>query len=218
MKGLIRNNFYSVRSALKWTIAFCIVVNFAVIIGAGKITINNTILTILIVGQIINFTGLAGTALEKDNTSKWSKYERTLPVKIRDITRARYMSFIIFSAIGISFATLTVVLLSVFSAQPMNMERVGYGYSFGITYSLLVPALLYPLVLKFGADKVNTILLTSTLITVFLFNSSSAILKPYFININNANMIYRIGWITISAIMFMSSYFISISIYKRKEF
>lgn len=218
MKGLIRNNFYSVGSALKWTIAFCIVVNFVAIIAAGRTTINNTILTILIVGQTISFTGLAGTALEKDNASKWSKYERTLPVKIRDITMARYFSFIIFSVIGILFATLTVISLSVVSAQPINMERVGYGYSFGITYSLLVPAFLYPLVLKFGADKVNTILLTSTLITVFLFNSSSAILTPYFINLNNADIIYRMGWIVISMIMFISSYFISISIYKRKEF
>ncbi|MGL5755475.1 MAG: ABC-2 transporter permease [Paraclostridium sp.] len=218
MKGLIRNNFYSVGSALKWTIAFCIVVNFAVIIAAGRTTINNTILTILIIGQTISFTGLAGTTLEKDNASKWSKYERTLPVKIRDIIMARYVSFIMFSVIGILFATLTVVLLSIISAQPINMERVGYGYSFGITYSLLVPALLYPLVLKFGADKVNTILLTSTLITVFLFNSSSAILTPYLINLDNADMIYRIGWIAISGIMFISSYFISNSIYKGKEF
>ncbi|RDY27055.1 ABC-2 transporter permease [Romboutsia weinsteinii] len=218
MKGLIRNNFYSVGSALKWNIAFCIVVNFAVIIGAEIITNNDTILTILIVGQIINFTGLAGTALQKDNTSNWSKYERTLPVKIRDITRARYISFIIFSIIGVLFTTLTVVLLSVISAQPMNLDRVGYGYSFGITYSLLVPALLYPLVLKFGADKVNTLLLTSTGIMLFLFNGGSVILAPYLINLNNADMIYRIGWIVISAIMLISSYFISLSIYKRKEF
>ncbi|MBO3445844.1 ABC-2 transporter permease [Clostridium sp. CCUG 7971] len=218
MKGLIRNNFYSVGSALKWNIAFCIVVNFAVIIGAEKITNNDTILTILIVGQIINFTGLAGTALQKDNTSNWSKYERTLPVKIRYITMARYISFIIFSIIGVLFTTLTVVLLSVISAQPMNLEKVGYGYSFGVTYSLLVPALLYPLVLKFGADKVNTLLLTSTGIMLFLFNGGSVILTPYLINLNNANMIYRVGWIVISAIMLIFSYFISLSIYKRKEF
>lgn len=218
MKGLLRNNFYSVGSALKWTIVFCIVVNFAVIIGSGRITINDTILTILIVGQTISFTGLAGTALEKDNTSNWSKYERTLPVKVRDITMARYISFIIFSIIGILFATLTVVSLSVFSPQPLNLERVGYGYGFGITYSLLVPAFLYPLVLKFGGDKVNTILLISTVITLVLFNSSSTILRPYLINLNNADMIYRIGWIVISMVMFISSYFISLSIYKRKEF
>ena len=218
MNGLIRNNFYSVGSSLKWTIAFCIAVNFAVMIGAGSITISDTILKILIVGQIMSFPGLTATALEKDNTSNWSKYERTLPVKIRDITKARYISFITFSVIGILFATLTVVLLSVISAQPMNLEEVGYGYSFGITYSLLVPALLYPLVLKFGGDKVNTLLLTSTVIILFLFNGGSVFLTPYLINLNNANMIYRIGWIVISAIMFISSYFISISIYKRKEF
>lgn len=218
MKGLIRNNFYSVGSALKLTIAFCIVVNFAVIIGVERFLNTDVFLPILILGQIGSFTGLTGTALQKDNTSNWSKYERTLPVKIRDIVMARYISFLIFSVIGILLATLTVVLLSVISAQPMNFERVGYGYSFGITFALLVPALLYPLVLKFGADKSEIMLLISVAITLFLFNGGSLILTPYLINLNNANMIYRIAFIVISVVMFISSYFISLSIYKRKEF
>lgn len=218
MKGLIRNNFYSVGSALKWTIAFCIIVNVAVIIGADILTNSKDFLTILILGQIGAFTSLTGTALEKDNTSNWSKYERTLPVKMNDITMARYISFLIFSVIGILLATLTVVLLSVISTQPINLERVGYGYSFGIVFSLLVPAFLYPLVLKFGADKVNLMLIISVATTLFLFNGGSAILTPYLINLNNANIIYRIAFIVISLLMFIVSYFISIAIYKRKEF
>ena len=216
MKGLLRNNFYSVRSALKWTIALCIVANFAVIIGAVRFPNNDSFLQILILGQIGAFIGLTGTALQKDNTSNWSKYEKTLPVKVRDITMARYVSFIIFSVIGILFATLTVVLVSVFSTQPMNLEKVGYGYSFGITFALLVPSLFYPLVLKFGADKCEIMLSISIAITLFLFNGGSVILRPYLINLNNSNMIYRIGCIVISLIMFISSYFISVAIYKRK--
>ncbi len=218
MKGLIRNNFYSVGSALKWTIAFCIIVNFAVIIGTLRFTNTEGFLPILIIGQIGAFVGLTGTALQKDNTSNWSKYEKTLPVKIRDIVMARYISFLIFSVIGILLTTLTVVLFSVISAQPMNLERVGYGYSFGITFALLVPALLYPLVLKFGADKSEIMLIISVAITMFLFNGGSVILTPYLINLNNANMIYRIACIVISAVIFISSYFISLSIYKGKEF
>lgn len=218
MKGLIRNNFYSVGSALKWTIAFCIIVNFAVIIGAAQISNSSSFLAILILGQIGAFTGLTGTALQKDNTSNWSKYERTLPVKISDIVMARYISFLIFSVIGILLATLTVVLLSIISAQPINLERVGYGYSFGIIFALLVPAFLYPLVLKFGGDKSEIMLLISVAITLLLFNGGSIILTPYLININNANIIYRITCIVISVVMFISSYFISLSIYKQKEF
>ena len=218
MKGLIRNNFYSVCSALKWTIAFCIVVNIAIIIGAERFTNSEGLLTILILGEIGAFTSLTGTALEKDNASNWSKYERTLPVKMSDITMARYISFLIFSGIGILLATVTVVLFSAILTQPINLERVGYGYSFGIVFSLLVPAFLYPLVLKFGADKVNLMLIISVSITLFLFNGGSSILTPYLINLNNANMIYRIGFMVISVLMFIASYFISLAIYKRKEF
>ncbi|GAA0071073.1 hypothetical protein UT300003_25970 [Clostridium sardiniense] len=218
MKGLIRNNFYSVGSSLRWTIAFCIVVNVAVIIGAMRFPSNDGFLSILMIGQIGAFVGLTGTALQKDNTSNWSKYEKTLPVKIRNVVMARYISFLIFSVIGILLATLTVVLFSVISAQPTNLEGVGYGYSFGIIFALLVPAFLYPLVLKFGADKSEIMLCISVAITLCLFNAGSAILTPYLIKLNNANMIYRIICIVISVVIFISSYFISLAIYKRKEF
>lgn len=218
MKGLIRNNFYSVGSALKWTIAFCMVINVVVIMGAARFPSNDVFLPILILGQIGAFVGLTGTALQKDNTSKWSKYERTLPLKICNVVMARYISFLIFSIIGILLATITVLLFSLISAQPLNLERVGYGYSFGITFALLVPALLYPLVLKFGADKSEIMLIISVVITMGLFVGGSAILTPYLKHLNNVNMIYRIACIVMSVAMFICSYFISLALYKRKEF
>ena len=218
MKGLIRNNFYSVGSTLKWTVAFCIFINIMVIIGIVRFPNNNGLLPTLMLGQIGAFVGLTGTALQKDNTSKWSKYERTLPVKISDVVMARYISFLMFSAIGILLATVTVLLFSVISNQPVNIERVVYGYSFGIVFSLLVPALLYPLVLKFGADKSEIMLMISVLITMISFVSGSAILIPYMNNLENANMIYRVACIVISVVAFILSYFISVHIYKRKEY
>ncbi|MGL4372737.1 MAG: ABC-2 transporter permease [Turicibacter sp.] len=217
MKGLIRNNFYSVESTLKWTIAFCILVNIVVVIGLIQFKNIDGFLSIFMLLQIGGFVGLTGTALEKDNTSKWSKYERTLPVKISDVVMARYISFLIFSGIGILLASVTVLLFSIFSNQLMDFERVGYGYTFGIVFALLVPALNYPLVLKFGADKLNMLLLISVLIVAFLFNGASAILTPYLSDLNNANMIYRIACIVISVGVYIMSYFISVYIYKRKE-
>lgn len=218
MKGLIRNNFYSVGSTLKWTIAFCIFVNIVVIIGVVRFPNIDGFLPMLMLGQIGAFVGLTGTALQKDNTSKWSKYERTLPVKISDVVMARYISFLIFSVIGILLATVTVLLFSVVSSQPVNIERVVYGYSFGIVFALLVPALLYPLVLKFGADKSEIMLMISVLITMGLFVGGSVILTPYLNNLENADMIYRIACMVISMVVFISSYFISVHIYKRKEY
>lgn len=131
---------------------------------------------------------------------------------------ARYISFLIFSVIGILLATVTVLLFSVVSSQPVNIERVVYGYSFGIVFALLVPALLYPLVLKFGADKSEIMLMISVLITMGLFVGGSVILTPYLNNLENADMIYRIACMVISMVVFISSYFISVHIYKRKEY
>ncbi|MEG2338868.1 MAG: ABC-2 transporter permease, partial [Clostridium sp.] len=164
MKGLIINNFYSVGSTLKWTIGISVFINIAVMVGAVVYPTMIDILPALMLAQIGAFVGLIGTALQKDSTSKWSKFERTLPVRVCDIIKARYISFLIFSAIGVGLATITVVVMSIVSMESMNFERVGYGYGFGITFALLVPAIMYPLILRFGADKSEILLMVSVLV------------------------------------------------------
>ncbi|MDO5519791.1 MAG: ABC-2 transporter permease [bacterium] len=217
MKGLIRNNFYSVNSALKWSIAVCIILNIAVLIGVIHFPNINVFLPILMLAQMGAFVGLTGTALQKDNTSKWSKYERTLPVKISDMVMARYISFLIFSLIGMLLASITVVIFWVVSAQAVSVESVGFGYSFGIVFSLLVPALLYPLVLKFGADKSEILLMISVVIIMCLFAGGNGILAPFLYKLNNADMIYRVACVAISMAAFIASYFVSLAIYKREN-
>ncbi|MEF9952306.1 MAG: ABC-2 transporter permease [Clostridium sp.] len=217
MRGLVRNNFYSVGSTLKWTIVFCAVVNIFVAIGGIVYPDLIELLPMLMVGQVGAFVGLVGTALQKDNASKWSKYEKTLPVKACEIVRARYISFIMFSAIGIIFGSISVFILAVVGEAPLNLERLGFGYSFGITFALLVPSLIYPLILKFGPDKSEMLTLVSVLATVALFTGGSGLLSPYLKDLNNANTIYRVSCIAISIIVFIASYCISLAIYKRRE-
>lgn len=217
MKGLIRNNLYSVGSTLKFTIAFCIFVNIAIMIGIMKFPNIEGLLPILMLGQIGAFAGMTATALQKDNTSKWSKYERTLPVKISEVIMARYISFLIFSVIGILLASITVLLFSVIPAQPVSLEKVSFGYSFGIVFSLLVPAFLYPLVLKFGADKSEIMLMISVLLILCLYIGGSSILAPCLKNLDHANLIYRVAWLVISVVVFILSYFIAIVIYKQEK-
>ncbi|MDO5294531.1 MAG: ABC-2 transporter permease [bacterium] len=218
MKGLIRNNFYSVGSTLTWTVAFCIFMSIAAVLGAVKLPSIGEALPILMLAQIGVFTGMTATALQKDNTSKWSKFERTLPIKISDVIKARYISFLMFSMIGILLASVAVMLFAVVLGQPLNAEKVEFGYCFGIVFALLVPSFLYPLVLKFGADKSELMLMIAVLITIVLFLGGGAILTPFLKNSNHADVIYRMICIIISVVVFISSYFVSMGIYKRKEF
>lgn len=217
MKGLIRNNFYSVISSLKWTIALCIVLNIVVVMMAFYEPSSGSLLPILMLGQIGAFVGLTASALQKDNASKWSKYERILPLKISDVVKARYISFFLFSMIGVFLASLTLVCFFTIAPQFVNMERVGYGYSFGFTFALLVPALIYPLVLKFGEDKSEVMLLVSIFITLALFVGGSVILAPFIGGLNSADFIYRTISMVVSVVTFLTSYFISLTMYKRKE-
>ena len=214
MKGLIRNNFYSVGNTLYSTIALCLAANVIAIFFIAK---NHNIAQMLMTAQVGAFVGLTGTALQKDNSSKWNKFEKTLPVTSKDVVTARYVSFLIFAFIGMVLATFTLLVSFVVSPSSVNLERIGYSYSFGITFALLVPSLIYPLVLKFGSDKSETLLLICCLVVVGMFIGGSALFAPILKNSIYANTIFRLGSITFSVIMFVVSYLVSLKIYKAKE-
>ena len=88
MKGLIRNNFYSMGGGMK--IAFLM---SAVLMFIPLFTKDYKILTIVIAIQIFCFISNTGAALRADEVSKWNKFELTLPVKASTVVAAKYLSF-----------------------------------------------------------------------------------------------------------------------------
>ena len=83
MKGLIRNNFYSMESNIK--ISFNIELFLFVVDLFVK---HSAFIQMIMAMQVFIFIVNVGTSLHADVVSKWNKFERTLPVKYNEIIKA----------------------------------------------------------------------------------------------------------------------------------
>lgn len=93
MKGLIRNNIYSMQSNL--LVSFLI----ALVLGVLPLFIQGDgILQMVISMQIYVFVANVGSSLHADELSGWDRFEITLPVCRSQIVQAKYLTFILHSS------------------------------------------------------------------------------------------------------------------------
>ncbi|MEG2896341.1 MAG: ABC-2 transporter permease [Niameybacter sp.] len=153
MKGLVLNNFYAMQNNIK--ISFVISLLLAIVSVGLK---EPKLISMVIAAQIFVIMGNIATTMHVDEASKWNKMEITLPVKRRDIVTAKYVSFMLLVLLGISFSLPTLLILEI-SGSEMNAVMLLDGYSFGLSITINTIAILYPLILKFGAKESETMLM-----------------------------------------------------------
>ena len=216
MKGLIRNNFYTVEGSLKLTILIGFIGMIIVPFIARSFPNSNILLTGMISGLLGAFGALSGTSIQKDGTSKWSKFELTLPISRKDVIKARYLSFLLYTFIGLIMAILSALLFNAIVGS-INLDRLAYGFIFGIAFAMSIPTFMTPLVLIFGTDKNETLLMISIFISLGLFIGTSLILSPFLSDSSNADSLFRVGYLIFSILLYTSSYMLSVFLYQRKE-
>ncbi|EEA82775.1 hypothetical protein CLONEX_01325 [[Clostridium] nexile DSM 1787] len=212
MKGLIRNNFYSMESNIK--ISFLIALFLSVVALFVK---HSAFIQMIIAMQVFVFIVNVGTSLHADVVSKWNKFERTLPVKYNEIIKAKYISFAILFAFGVIMGSVTAISVFVTSGFS-NMQSVLYGYEFGLTLATTTAGIMYPLMLKIGTDKNELIMILSAIASIGLLVLVSAILTPLTGEMNMKHSLVGAISTMIALGIFIGSYFISIKIYQNKEF
>lgn len=203
MKGLFRNNFFAVWINAKVFLIFMLL--FAIVV---TIIPAQTLQMYFIMIGIVGFSVIAATAIGNEFSSKWGKYKLTLPVKRTDIVKSLFLNQIL----GIIVGTLFVGIAT-------GLSYMIHGFSFdqfsgifrlfilGISISFFMGAIFIPLIYLTGEDKIVVFLVISLLcavgIAAMLFNI------PLF-----GNVII----ITCALLLFIVSYPLTISIFKRKEF
>lgn len=216
MKGLIRNNFYTVAGSLKITILVSFIAMIAVAI-AGIYFPNNDTLIISVIGGILGGIGaLSGTAIQKDSVTKWNKFELTMPISRNDVIRARYISFALYILMGVFLAILSVLLFYAV-ADPVKLESLVSGFSFGLAFAISIPTFMMPFVLIFGTDKNDALLMVSIIISLGLFFGSMVLFAPALKGLPNAMLLPRLGYLVFSILLFFLSYLLSVCLYKKKE-
>lgn len=148
MKGLILKDFYSLKIYIKTL--FLMVVIYALL---GYFSGSSTMLTSLV--AVLSMI-LPITSFTYDKYYKWEEYALSLPLRRSQIVLAKY----IFTALILLFAFVLTVLLSVVttyfysfmlsSQQLWEIAATNY-YTVGIL--LLLPAILLPVMFRFGPDK-----------------------------------------------------------------
>lgn len=155
MRGLIRNNLYSMESNI--VLAFAL----SAFLAISSLFISPAATPFIIAVQIFLFVVNIGTSLRADEISKWSKYEITLPVSRSTLVLAKYISIVLLLLLGILMGTVTI-LLSLINGHSMSLPTLLRGFEVGLTLSFFSIAVMYPLVLKLGTEKNELILLLST--------------------------------------------------------
>ncbi len=212
MKGLIRNNFYSMENNIK--ISFIIALFSAVVSFFVK---QDVFIQMIIAMQLFIFIVNVGTSLHADVVSKWNKFELTLPIKSNDIIKAKYISFAILILLGIVMGSITAIYAYVTSGVS-NVQSIFYGYEFGLTLSAATAGIMYPLMLKIGTEKNEMIMILSAIAAVGLLVLLSAILTPLTGEVNMKHPLVGIVSSIVAVVIFIGSYFVSVKIYRHKEF
>lgn len=212
MKGLIRNNFYSMESNVK--ISFIIALFLSVVALFVKHT---AFIQMIIAMQVFIFIVNVGTSLHADAVSKWNRFELTLPVKYNDIIKAKYISFVMLLLFGIVMGSITAISVCVISGLS-DMQAVLYGYEFGLTLAATTAGIMYPLMLKIGTEKNELIMILSGIASIGLLVLISAILTPLTGEMNMKHSLVGIVSTTVALAIFIISYFVSVRIYCHKEF
>lgn len=213
MKGLVRNNFYSMETNLQLAFGISVILIFAPIIAGGE-----SIFSIVLAIQSFIFVGNIGAALNVDVSSKWSNFELTMPVKRTDIVKAKYISFVFLILCGVFMSALTS-LLSAFVIKTVSVDSIIWGVSFGVSLSFIATSLMYPAMLKLGTEKNELILMICAGLAATLIIFILKISIPFFSDnlIISRQSLAGLVSALFSIILFIISYVVSLTIYKRKD-
>jgi len=150
------------------------------------------------------------TAFAYDEQSKWDRYALSMPVSRTEIVLSRYL-----------FLLLLVVLLSLFAFFLNFCMGVAPGEAFSSTalfsaLSLLMGAVSFPVLFRFGPEKTRLLMVLVILIpTVGLMLLERAGLLPEELPAFGDLLPF---FLPAALLLFVLSFFLSVQIYKRKEF
>lgn len=211
MKGLFLNNYYSSQEGLK------ISVLLSVLIVILSLFVNDSIATATIGIIIFIFPTNNITSLQTDEASKWNKFEITTPVSRYQIILTKYISYLGTVLFGV-ICSLGVVLTFFVRGRQLNLSSLFYSYLFGISLSLLLGAILYPLLLRFGALKAELFTVISAILSVALIFIIWATVNKFFFTVDFKSVTTGIIICISSLICFILSFWKAKCIYMRKEF
>ena len=214
MKGLLKNNLYATLSNTK---AFS---GFMILFGIFVVAVISQSLQIgYVMTGIIGFSVNAIAITKNEFISKWGKYKLTLPVKRIDIVKSLFLNQIIWLLVGTFFVGIEISLSWLFHGCPFDQAiDVLTMFALGVSMSLFMGAVFFPLFYIGGEEKSEVLLIISLLcafgIDFVIVSVVNDLLKPGISSIMCGALIL----IICSLLAFALSYLLTAKIFKKKEY
>lgn len=211
MKGLILNNFYSMRDSIKLSLMIAIGAN--VILIATK---NSTSLQIAIFLSFVLISSNAFEVLKQDSSSGWSKFELILPLARYKIVQSKYLTFLLLLVLSL---LVTIGIFAVTSLFINSSEELILNFIFrGMGFVFCIASIVYPLTYILGGDKSEVIRLISMVFSLGVFGLIYFLQLKVMEKTEGFDRIFSLSFLLVSIIFFVISYVVSIITYKEKEF
>lgn len=212
MKGLFLNGFYATVGNMRIFMAV-VFLAAAVLLATGNPTAQELFVYITITA--LSIQGVVSA--RKDSVSQWNKYEITMPVRRKDIVKCKYISYLFWVGTGtVLAAAVTSITMVIHGASDMfpDISRLYSMFVLGIGISVLTGTVFYPLFYLCGSDKSETVLMISVIVavgaSVFILSLLNKWLPAFSVRCGVFAAVYML--------LFAVSYFLSLSVYLRKEF
>lgn len=211
MKGLLRNNYYSMQENMKLSLMI------ALFIGVLAAFVGNSLFTVAISVAIFIFPLNIGASLQTDETSKWNKFEITMPVSRKTVVLCKYLSYLMLTLIG-TFCSFVTVLLFIILGHSIEMHTIVFSYFNGLSLAMFTGALMYPILLKFGALKSELIIVISVILSMGCTVVIGLVMGGLVWGAKVSQLSVSAVSMFVSVIFFVVSFFISVRIHAKKEF
>lgn len=216
MKGLLRDNFYAayVNGKIWIAIMFLVGIVVTIVIPDGSIFIRNYMLICL-----IGFSYIALDSMQRESSCRWEKYKLTVPVTRADIVRSCYAGQLFWLAAGVLLASVPVLLCIVMHGYPFDLKTdIWLIYIVGISISLFMGAIFFPLFYLFGAERKEMSLLVAVLSAIAVIAGMAALLNFLFGPGTTERQIFLSALVILSCavLAFGLSYLITIGIFSRR--
>lgn len=210
MLGLIKKDFLLIKANLKSMVIIVIVYLILAFQGTFDVTFIVPLIGIMLFISTFSY----------DDFNNWNSYAVTLPNGRKNVVRAKYIASIILTVILGVIALAIGVGISYTKTNSINLDEIISSLMGTMLSSVIIIALLYPIVFKFGATNGRIILFA----VVFGIAGIGGLIAQFVDMTSIINMINRLDSYPlvaipiISAILLGISYLISNKIYQSKEF
>lgn len=200
MSGLILKDLYNIRKQAIWYVVMIIL--FSVL----SIVLKNAAFAYAIGILVTISIPLAAIAYEEKDG--WQKFAIASGMDIKTIVGEKFFLGVVFAIIGSVAYTIVVVIIG--TEENRVTELIA-----SVCMQLLMLAAVLPIVFRFGAEKGRTYMIAAVVVLLAVF---IAVMPFYGRIVGDEEIIFAVCMIVFAVLSVCISLFISIRIYKAKEF